>query len=386
MSDGTKKKKMVGLIVNPIAGIGGRVGLKGSDGREVQRRALELGALPEAPDRAAAALQMLRGMGDELQIITCAGSMGEEECRRVGIRSEVVFTGKNREKTDSEDTVGAAKRMKALGVDLLLFAGGDGTARNMLEGVGSDTTVLGIPAGVKIHSGVFALNPQSAGAAARRYLSRDFPTGREAEVMDLDEEAYRRGEVRPKLYGWLLVPGNDMRVQHVKARSHSEEGELTSIAAQVIACMEEDVFYAVGAGTTTRRIMECLEIPNTLIGVDVVCNKKLVAADVSERELWQIAESRELRVVLTVIGGQGHVFGRGSQQISPRIIKKLGMEKVLLVATKEKLLSLPGHRLITDTGEPLLDRELSGYYRVTVGAGEQVVCPLCTGVEKQEGE
>ncbi len=383
MSNETSRKMRVGLIVNPVAGIGGRVGLKGSDGAEIQKKALELGARPEAPDRAAAALRKLGAAAGRISVITCQGGMGEDECRAAGLSPEQVLPGRDAGATSPEDTVQAARAMSRAGVDLLLFAGGDGTARNIYEGAGDRVTVLGIPAGVKIHSGVFALNPASAGSAALRYLEQGAENSREAEVMDLDEDAYRRGEVRPRLYGFLRVPCDETRIQHVKARSVPEEGELTSIAAQLIDGMEPGVYYAVGAGTTTRRVMECLDLPNTLIGVDVIRDKKLVASDVTERQLWEIAQEpgSDLRVILTVIGGQGHVFGRGNQQISPRIIRRLGMERILLAATKRKLLSLPGHRLIADTGDPELDRELAGYYRVAVGAREQMICRLTAGDE-----
>lgn len=378
MNDRLKGKKTVGLIVNPIAGIGGRVGLKGSDGESVQKRALELGALPEAPVRAVTALEKLKGL-EGCCLITCSGRMGEEECLAAGLSPDLVLPCGRGERTAPEDTVKAAKQMREKGADLLLFAGGDGTARNVYQGAGPEMTVLGIPAGVKIHSGVFALNPGSAGGAARRYLEESRWESREAEVMDLDEEAYRRGEVRPRLYGYLRVPQNESRVQHVKARSNSEEGELNAIAAQVVHEMEQDVYYAVGAGTTTRRIMECLGLPNTLIGVDVIRSGQLAAADVTENQLWGIVSEADCRLILTVIGGQGHVFGRGNQQVSPRIIRRLGMDRIQLVATKQKLLSLANHRLITDTGDPALDEELTGYYRVTVGAREQIMCRLSAG-------
>ena len=383
MNKETDEKMRVGLIVNPVAGIGGRVGLKGSDGAEIQRKARALGARPEAPGRAVAALEKLKPAAARISLITCRGSMGEDACRAAGLTPEQVLPCGGGPTTSSEDTVRAARYMSEAGVDLLLFAGGDGTARDIYQGAGGGATVLGIPAGVKIHSGVFALNPVSAGSAALRYLDRGAVRSREAEVMDLDEAAYRRGEIRPRLYGYLRVPCDETRIQHVKARSTPEEGELTSIAAQLIDDMEAGVYYAVGAGTTTRRIMECLGLPDTLIGVDVIRDKKLVASDVTERQLWEIAADpdKELRVILTVIGGQGHVFGRGNQQISPRIIRRLGMERILLVATKRKLLTLPGHRLIVDTGEPSLDRELAGYCRVAVGAREQMICRLTAGDE-----
>ena len=278
--------KKVGVIINPIAGMGGRVGLKGSDGLETLQKARELGAKPEASQRSIEALKVLAEIKDELEIITYPQEMGEEAVRKAGFEPTVIGSIKSGF-TSAEDTIQAAREMLKRDVDLLLFAGGDGTARNIYTAIGTSIPVLGIPAGVKIHSAVYAVNPRSAGEAAKLYLQDKVVNIREAEVMDIDEEAFREGRVSATLYGYLKVPELKRFVQSVKSGTRSEKAEILAIAEQVVASMEDNVYYVIGPGTTTRSIMERLELPNTLLGVDIVLNKQLVANDVTEETLYQ---------------------------------------------------------------------------------------------------
>lgn len=369
-------KKQIGLIVNPVAGMGGRVGLKGSDGVEILRKAIELGARPEAPNRAVVALEVISKIKEEVDVLTFSGDMGENELIRAGFEPIVIGHVHSTHQTTSQDTIAAARKMLEHHVDLLLFAGGDGTARDIYQAVKNRLVTLGIPAGVKIHSGVYAMNPVSAGIVAVQYLKEQGSSVIEAEVMDLDEEEYRHERISPKLYGYLKIPHNEQRVQGRKARSQSQETTLDFIASDIINNMEDDVYYFIGAGTTTRRIMEILRLNNTLIGVDVVKNKKLVASDVTEEDIWNIVKENKSRIVVTAIGGQGHIFGRGSQQFSPRIIRKVGKDSITVIATMAKMLSLPGRTLIVDTGDIALDEELSGYMRVVTGLNERVICKI----------
>lgn len=364
--------KKLGLIVNPVAGMGGRVGLKGSDGIEILKKAREMGSKPEAPNRAIQALEIIGRIKDQIEVITYPNEMGEDELRLAGFNPTVIGAIKSRE-TTPEDTIKAAKDMLNAGVDLILFAGGDGTARNIYSAVGNKVPTLGIPAGVKIHSGVYAINPRNAGTAATLYLEDKITSTREAEVMDIDEEEFRKGRVSAKLYGYMIIPEARSHVQSVKSRSHSEASALQGLAREIIDSMQEDTLYIIGPGTTTRSIMERLELPNTLLGVDVVMNKQLVASDVSEQKLWKLLDGKKAKIVVTAIGGQGHVFGRGNQQISPRIIKKVGKENIIIAATKNKLLSLQHRTLIVDTGELELDEKLCGYIRVVSGFRESVM-------------
>lgn len=366
--------KKLGVIVNPIAGMGGRVGLKGTDGAEILRKAKEMGAMAESPKRAAEALKVLAALKDFIEVLTYPAEMGELECRQAGLQPQTIGSIRSGETTPG-DTQRAAREMVAAGVDLILFSGGDGTARNVHDAIGKAAPVLGIPAGVKIHSAVFAVTPRGAGEVAAMFLQGKIKNVREAEVMDIDEDAFRDGVVAAKLYGYLLVPEERRFVQNVKAGGlRTEQEALQGIATEVISGMREDEYYMIGPGTTTRVIMKRLGLENTLLGVDVIRNKKLIAKDVSEKQLLDLIAGEKAKIVVTAIGGQGHVFGRGNQQLSPAVIREAGKENIIIIATKEKLISLAGRSLLVDTGDEELDDELSGYIRVITGFKDYMIC------------
>jgi predicted polyphosphate/ATP-dependent NAD kinase len=365
-------KPLLGLIVNPVAGIGGRVGLKGSDGEEIQRRALALGAVPQSSNRATQALERFEST-EGLELITYPDEMGENAAKVCGFEPTVIGAIDPGE-TTAQDTRSAAKVMRQMGVDLLLFAGGDGTARDVYSAVGVALPALGIPAGVKIHSAVYARNPTSAGDLAQSYLQGRVSTLREAEVMDIDEEAFRRGIVSPKLYGYLEVPFETRLVQSLKTPSRpGERGAMAAIAADVVSRMEHGWLYIIGPGTTTREIARRLGLDKTLIGVDVVADGQLVAMDVNESQLLRLIEGRRARIIVTPIGGQGCIFGRGNQQISPQVIAKVGRNNIIVVSTTEKIHSLHGRSLWVDTGDREADAMLTGHVRVVTGIGERTV-------------
>ncbi|MEW5980502.1 MAG: ATP-NAD kinase family protein [Acidobacteriota bacterium] len=366
--------KKLGVIINPVAGIGGRVGLKGSDGIEVVRKAWELGGRPESPRRAVEALKVVSSIKDRIEVVAYAGEMGEDECREAGFLPSVVGSIRRGE-TTGRDTETAARLMVSQGVDLLFFAGGDGTARNIYNAVLDQVVALGIPTGVKIHSGVYAVTPRSAGEAVVLFLEGRLRNLREAEVMDIDEAAFREGVLAARLYGYLRVPDEDRYVQSVKAGGAQTEKEtLRGIAAEVIDSMDDpDCYFIVGPGTTARAIMDALGLPKTLLGVDVVRNKELVANDVREDQLLALINGQHARIVVTPIGGQGHVFGRGNQQLSSRVIRAVGKENIIVIATKEKLVSLAGRPLLVDTGDEGLNLALTGYLRVTTGYRDYVI-------------
>lgn len=383
-------RSRVGLIVNPVAGLGGRVGLKGSDGFEIQEQALALGAEPESGSRAAAALTCLKPLLD-VEVITWAGAMGEEAVQAAGF-SPVVVGSPESEETTAGDTHAAAAEMLELGVDLLMFAGGDGTARDVCEAIGADLPALGIPAGVKIHSAVFATNPLNAGNLAALYLGGRVRLLREAEVMDVDEEAFRRGRVSASLYGYLQVPFRGSLVQGPKSASGpNERAAMEAIALSVVETMEEDTLYLLGPGTTNRAVAASLGIDKTLLGVDAVENGELVAADVNESDILELLDERahldpgedELdrggpigKAVVTPIGGQGCILGRGNQQLSPAVLRELGPDCLLVVATPDKINALGNRPLWVDTGDSELDAALAGHTRVITGYNEEAVCRI----------
>jgi predicted polyphosphate/ATP-dependent NAD kinase len=367
----TVGERKIGLIVNPMAGIGGRVGLKGSDGTEIQKKALELGAVPQASVRTAVALERLQRVKD-LEIVTYPGEMGEGAVRACG-RQPTVIGSITPGETTARDTRQAAQEMLRSKVDLLLFAGGDGTARDIYEAVGPNLPVLGIPAGVKIHSAVYATNPGSAGELAALYLQGQAASLREAEVMDIDEEAFRQGALSARLYGYLRVPYRVSLVQSQKVPSVGEGTALAAIAEDVAEKVEDGVLYILGPGTTTRAIAEELGLGKTLLGVDVVLNREMVARDANEAQLLALLEGRRVKIVVTPIGGQGYIFGRGNQQISPRVIEKVGKENIVVVSAPDKLHALGTQPLLVDTGDRTVDEMIVGYVQVVTGYHERAV-------------
>ncbi len=385
------QRRTLGLIVNPVAGVGGRVGLKGSDGIEILRRALELGAARESPRRAQQALARLSGLAGEIDLVTCPGEMGADEAVAAGFTPRVLDSvigapwgaplPDGAPATTAEDTINAARAMRDIGVDLLLFAGGDGTARNIHDAIGTEIAALGIPAGVKIHSAVYATTPAAAGDLAGLFF-RPQARGvelREAEVMDIDEEAFRQDRVSARLYGYLRVPYRRNLLQSAKAGAGGSDAvALEGIASEVVNGIRPGRLYVIGPGTTTRGIMRILGLPNTLLGVDVVCERAVVASDVNEDDLLRLTAERAATVVVTAIGGQGHIFGRGNQQISPRVLRQVGLDNIVVVATNQKLLALEERPLLVDTGDEELDAELCGYRKVVTNLNESTIYPVST--------
>lgn len=362
----------LGFIVNPIAGMGGKVGLKGTDGFQILEKAISLGAFPESPYKAKQALEILLPLKDKLEIFTYPGEMGEKEALELGFSPLVV--GEISGRTSGEKTEEAAEKMLSLGVDLILFAGGDGTARNIHNALASKVPVIGIPTGVKIHSGVYANHPKAAGEIAYKYLISENRETMEAEVMDIDEEAFRKGQVTARLYGYVRIPFEEDLVQNTKSGGIArEEIALDGISNMIIEEMEEDVYYIIGSGTSIRPIMDKLGLPNTLLGIDIIKNRKLVASDVNEKQILDIIQNYKTKIIVTVIGGQGYIFGRGNQQISSQVIKKVGKENIRVLASKNKLLSLDGRPLLVDTGDEKVNATFNGYIRVLTGYGSETV-------------
>ena len=366
--------KTLGFIVNPIAGMGGAVGLKGTDGKEILEKAINLGAEPIAPARAEIFLSELEAVKENIRLMVGAGWMGEEEARNHGYTCKVF--GEKRKKTTAEDTVDIAGRIVEEGVDLLIFCGGDGTARDVLKAVDFKLPVLGVPTGVKMHSAVFAVGPRAAARIALRFLLKELPLW-EAEVMDVDEEAFREGRVSARLHGYLLTPYEPKLIQGIKMASPMTESELrnqAAIAIYTIESMKPDVVYVIGPGTTTRTIGDLLDAKKTLLGVDLFCNKRLIAKDVNEKQILELIEDKTVQIVVTPIGGQGFIFGRGNQQISSKVIWKVGLDNIIVIATENKMKNLKS--LKVDTGDPELDSALRGSIKVVTDYKKERAVPI----------
>ena len=365
--------KKLGLIVNPIAGMGGRVGLKGTDGLDILEEAVELGAKPQSQNRTIESLNELKPLKDMIELITYPNNMGEKAAVRCGFSPNVIgsIAGST---TTASDTRNAAKEMLDLGVDLLLFVGGDGTARDIYSAVGDSMVALGIPAGVKIHSAVYACNPLRAGKLASLYLQGKAKKVLEAEVMDIDEEDYRKGRLQSKLYGYLRIPFERRYLQRVKAGSPvTEQYSQEAIAHDVTEHMSDECYYVIGPGSTTRAIMEKLNLKGTLLGIDLVHKKKLIGKDLNEAKLLEKLKGKRTKLIITPIGGQGYLFGRGNQQVSPEVIRHVGKDNIIIVGTKQKINSLYGRPLLVDTGDKATDRLLDDYFRIITGYRETII-------------
>lgn len=388
----------LGLIINPVAGVGGSVALKGSD--DMIKQALALGAQLKANERTQTALRVLSPYQDQITVYTANNQMGEQAARELGFDVKVIYRTDN-ENTQADDTERALLALLVEKVDIVLFAGGDGTARNIAHVFSQNTDnhddktapaqvpVLGIPAGCKIHSGVYAITPTAAGRVVELMVTKQLVTLTDGDVMDIDESLFRQGIVKAKRFGEMQIPSELRYVQAVKSGGkESDELVLQDISEDVIAKMSEhqDDLFIIGSGSTTHFLMEELGLSSTLLGVDLVQNHTLIASDVTEQALWQHIElisqaDQKVNLVITLIGGQGHIFGRGNQQLSPRIIRFIieqagGKENITIIATKTKLMALNNKPLICDTGDHDLDQLLSGFMPITTGYKDQVLYPV----------
>jgi predicted polyphosphate/ATP-dependent NAD kinase len=376
MPEASKARHRVGLIVNPLAGIGGRVGLKGSDGTAIVERALALGAVPAAGARAAETLSHLRDLASVIDLGTYPAEMGAEIARETGFEPAVLGsldgTGSGG-RTTGEDTRRAALDLREWGAELIVFAGGDGTARDLTTSIAATVPVIGIPAGVKIHSGVFAVSPRHAADVIGEFLA-----GRarleEREVLDIDEDLFRAGIVAPRLYGYLTVPCVRDLVQRAKSASRSDPSTARGVAFGVLGEMERDrdAYFILGPGSTVKAVGDELQVDKTLLGVDLYHDGRLIGTDLNESQLLAAIEGRHAKIVVTVIGGQGYIFGRGNQQLSPKVIQAVGRDNIMVIATLDKLHALGGP-LRVDTGDPECDQLLAGYFRVITGERERAI-------------
>ncbi len=352
----------IGFLVNPYAGMGGAVGLKGTDG--LLQEAKKRGAVPLAPARAVAALRPLRD--PDVHFLTCSGAMGEDEMKEAGITTYSVEYAAP-EMTGADDTRNACRIFLGHAVDAIVFCGGDGTARDVYDIVGTRVPVLGIPAGVKMYSGVFAITP----AAAAEILTTSGEVAvRDAEVVDVDEEAYRQGTLRTTLYGYARTPYITEMVAGTKQvfEQPDEERAKAEIAGFISEVIDgtPEMLTILGPGTTTEKIAEMLGIKKTLLGFDAVRGRRLIAADLNEKGILSYLNAeQQSRLIISPIGAQGFVLGRGTQQISADAIRKIGIGNIIVVATPHKLSQTPV--LYIDTGDPALNAAFGDHIRVISG-------------------
>ncbi|MEM4141210.1 MAG: ATP-NAD kinase family protein [Nitrososphaeria archaeon] len=369
----------LGFLVNPIAGMGGSVGLKGTDGHEMYEKALELGAKPVAPEKAKHFLKYFNDLAKDIDfnLYTAPKKMGEYECKEVGVSCIVV--GEVGDETTSEDTVKICKNFLDLNLDLIVFVGGDGTARDVVKVVGQQKPILGVPSGVKVYSSVFAINIKAAAENVYKFFKEGLPL-MDAEVVDVDEDAFRRDQLSIKLYSYAKVPHEPTLIQGTKTPTQSDSDEKENqyaIAKYFVENMDLDTLYILGPGTTVKAIADILGLEKTTLGVDVLLGKKLVAKDANEQKLIEILENYNLhpvKVIVSPLGVQGFIFGRGNQQISPKILSKISKDDVIIISTRSKLNKTPTLRI--DTGDPKTDEKFKGYVKVIIDYNEELVTKI----------
>ncbi len=375
----------LGLVVNPWAGIGGPAGLKGSDDRALIDEACENGATKRASGRVIRCLMRLHELCQRsVSLVTAAGDMGESDAKHAGFAPQVVglndgLSASDKTITEAADTQAAVDAMLAQGIDLLVFVGGDGTARDVCARVGNQVPVLGIPSGVKMHSGVFAVSPEAAAEVIHAAVKGALVDIRLQEVRDIDEAALRQGIVKSRYFGEMRVPEFGHFVQGTKNGGQEvEELVLDDIAADLHERLEPETLYLIGAGTTPKALMDVLGLPNTLLGIDVIQNEALIAADQSAPQLEQLLSEYDGPVVaiLSITGGQGSLIGRGNQQLSPSVLTRIGRDNIWVLATKSKIKQLDGRPLLMDSNDRALDDAWSGYIDVITGYHDRIYYPL----------
>lgn len=358
---------MIGFVLNPIAGIGGLAGLAGSDGETVQRQARARGGEQRAAQRAGAALAALATAHPGLAVLTASGALGENAVRTSGLTPRVAYTAQHAV-TTGEDTMCATEALAAAGAELILFTGGDGTARDVARGLPPGVAALGVPAGVKMYSECFALGPAAAGTIAATWVSEGGLPTRESEVLDLDEQNMRAGRPDPRLFALVPVPAVPGRTQARKAATPAtEKASVHGAALELVAQLRPGVRYLLGPGGTLAEVARVLGVAASPLGVDIIQDGAVVVRDASERQTLTAVAGRAAKAIVTIIGGQGFLLGRGNQQLSARVIEALGENPLLVVATEQKMIDLSGRPLLVDTGDAALDARLAGHVRVITG-------------------
>ena len=374
----------IGVLVNPDAGLGGRLGFKGSDGRAEEAR--NAGAMDRSGPRMTATLEHLENLGfGDAEFITCEGRMGSDWFPESPSPTNTI---PGADPSSATDTANAIGEFLKLGVDLILYSGGDGTTRDIVAALTTadrtEIPLVGVPAGVKMHSGCFAANTNAAAEVVHAWLLGDLLLGT-TEVMDLDEDAYRAGEWKVRLFAEVKTPSSPRWMQGSKTRVEAadESDLLEGMARHLGEMMEEEPELLIiwGSGGTLRTMAAELGLAKTVLGIDVMQGGKIVASDVTEKSLLELLDGHtegadstgetggtgEARILLSPMGGQGFLIGRGNLQISPAVIRRVGIDGVLGIGTPAKLLTMRALRI--DSGDEALDEEfkLKKYLKVLQG-------------------
>jgi len=370
----------IGFLINPWAGIGGTVALKGSDGEQIRSEALARGAQPRAQVKAQTMVQAFLSarLGDTpIAWYSAAGSMGADVLALLKVPNVTVMPVAPPRQTEAADSHAALDWMLKQQLDVLVFAGGDGTARDVFTLLGDRVPVIGIPAGVKIHSAVFAVTAHAAGEVLAGLVDGRITEVRCEEVRDIDEAAFRKHQVRSTYFGEMLIPVAGEFMQQVKVGGiESDELVLSDIADWLENQLDPERLYLVGSGKTTATLMDHLGIANSLLGIDAIKAGRLIQGDCTEAQLLALLADQAATAIVSIIGGQGHILGRGNPQFSPEVLARLGKDNLWVIGSKGKLKSLAGRPLLIDSGDPELDRQWAGLVTVITGYDDRVIYPL----------
>ncbi len=356
----------LGFVVNPVSGIGGTVGLKGSDG--VVGEARGLGGTARAIPRVEQLLGTHPRCFSGFRVFTWAGAMGGGLLSPHGIDAEVI--GEAPPVTTSEDTCAAVDAFVARRIDLIVFVGGDGTARDVAARA-ARTPIIGLPAGVKMHSGVFVRSPARLAEILGRVRDGGLVAVRDAEIRDLDEAALRRGVVRSRFYADVKVPDLGDYVQHTKIGGVEDE---TLAQAEIAAYVADEVrqsssTFLLGPGSTVSAIKSELGSTGTLLGFDLFDASGCLETNLAERRLLELGQ---FVVVVSFTRGQGALIGRGNLELSIEVLARLRREDLWVVGTRNKLASLDGRPLLVDSGSATIDQRFSGLIEVIAGFDDKL--------------
>ncbi len=365
----------IGLIVNPVAGMGGSVGLKGTDG-EIYEKALELGAIPVTPKRTNEFLSHISKQ-NQIMFLLPPGEMGEYYLHDFNFSFQVI--GRIPKQTSAADTIRIVKQMMEEEIDLLIFVGGDGTARDIYDAVGLKKPVIAVPSGVKIFSPVFAFSARTASAILNKFVNTINLDNKieftEKEVLDIDEQAFRENKLASKLYGYLKVPNFKNFLQKGKEASNMQTSSAMNkkkIAHFIVSNMRDNILYLFGPGTTLKTVTDELHVFKTLLGVDAFYNDALIGTDINENQILSLLKKyNHTKIIVTPIGGNGFIFGRGSKQFTPKILQQVGRDNIIIIGTADKIRQLDCLRV--DTGNFEVDQILSGHMKVIIGENEEMI-------------
>ncbi|MEL0189560.1 MAG: ATP-NAD kinase family protein [Candidatus Thalassarchaeaceae archaeon] len=376
----------IGLLANPDAGLGGRLGLKGSDGQA------ELARSRGAEDRSGPRLKSMleyfskihRGEQVDLEWVTSRGRMGTDWIPSQMEGAVIVEAHQSKGTTSASDTEDAVAAMVGSEIDLLVYSGGDGTTRDIVASLSklesSETPVIGVPSGVKMHSGCFASSPKGAAEVLSSWINGDLLVS-STEVLDLDEDLYREGKWVVRLYAEAFSPNSPRWMQGSKelVQTESEDDIVVGLSEHIReSLVSEDQLIIWGSGGTLRAIGENNGFELTTLGIDATMGSEQVGTDLDESGILSILRSHDgpTTLLLSPMGGQGFLIGRGNLQLSPAVLESIGIDNILGVLTPAKLLTV--RKLRIETGDEGLDERFASmrYMKVLQGYRTTRILPV----------